>query len=653
MNWQKLPEELKRLKQWCITGAGADKSPHVAEGDSLHRVSVHDLQRLHTFEDACALGKKYGRNIGFMLTKHDGFCCIDLDIKDANSKDKKGNPYPVSEWTTQGDLNRYLDIIHEFDTYAEFSQSGKGVHLWVNGNIGKGVRRDGVEIYSQERFIICTGDCFTSMQFGIKDGIVAAAALNPRSKPINSAKGEVLSTMLTQMPSASMETELIEVGEEISDAEVLHQAISSKHGEKFQSLQKGEWQQLDYPSQSEADMALMAMLVLHSKSNEQCRRLFRASALGKRKKANRNDYLDGMLRVLRNPSTIVQAPISTISSSAIHLLTEDEVLGLPMPRWRIKHLVPEQGLVSIYGAPGSGKSFLALHLAAAIGGYGSFFGYKVYPCPVIYAVLEGPGGFGNRIRAYRMAFNRKLGNVRFFKDAINLRTTESRKQLIAAIKRTGYCNGVLIIDTLAASSPGIDENTSTDMGALIEGFKELQQALGGCVVIIHHSGKDRDRGLRGWSGLLAALDVVIEVANTGTCREFTVTKSKDGESGIKQLLDLRTVDVGLDEDNEPVTSCVIEQLCIKTQIEDARNTLLMLVEEYYRKGVHISPARNSPGRADKILRGDDRYKQLKLKNVETCKILDALVKDNLLYIDEVRTPNANTKNIYIPKSEVS
>src|SRR3546814_20953047 len=52
--------------------------------------------------------------------------------------------------------------MQSFDSYTEKSKSGKGFHTWIRGKIGRGYRRDGVEVYSQERFIISTGDVVLS-----------------------------------------------------------------------------------------------------------------------------------------------------------------------------------------------------------------------------------------------------------------------------------------------------------------------------------------------------------------------------------------------------------------------------------------------------------------------------------------------------------
>ena len=115
-----------------------------------------------------------------------------------------------------------------------------------------------------------------------------------------------------------------------------------------------------------------------------------------------------------------------------------------------------------------------------------------------------------------------------------------------------------IIDTLNASAPGADENASEDMGRIIDGAKRLQAAIGGVVVLVHHTGKDSTRGLRGHSSLFAALDAAIEVQRDGDARSWKLAKSKDGADGEFVPFRLRVVELGEDDDGEPVTSCVVE-----------------------------------------------------------------------------------------------
>jgi hypothetical protein len=95
------------------------------------------------------------------------------------------------------------------------------------------------------------------------------------------------------------------------------------------------------------------------------------------------------------------------------------------------------------------------------------------------------------------------------------------------------------------------------MGEVIGALKDIQAELGGVVIAVHHSGKDPLKGLRGHSSLLAALDCVVEVTRQEERREWKLSKSKDGEDGQAHPFTLEVVELGLDGDGWPVTSCAI------------------------------------------------------------------------------------------------
>ena len=97
--------------------------------------------------------------------------------------------------------------------------------------------------------------------------------------------------------------------------------------------------------------------------------------------------------------------------------------------------------------------------------------------------------------------------------------------LAESIAAAGAVGGVVCIDTLNRAAPGADENSSQDMGLIIEAAKALQMALGGLVLLVHHTGKDAGKGLRGHSSLFAALDAAIEVSRDGDSRAWAVAKT--------------------------------------------------------------------------------------------------------------------------------
>ncbi|MGL1833072.1 AAA family ATPase [Rhodocyclaceae bacterium SMB388] len=265
-----------------------------------------------------------------------------------------------------------------------------------------------------------------------------------------------------------------------------------------------------------------------------------------------NDYaaahdLDGLAELLKTERTPPQR---------FQLMTPAELASLPPVRWRVRGVLPLDGIAAIYGPPASGKSFLALDLLAAIAAGRPWFAYSVKPAPVLYIALEGEHGISQRVRAHQ-ARHGTADRMRFLAAPLDLRQPQDRADIIGAAHAAGLAGGVLCVDTLAASAPGMDENTSADMGAVIAGLKALQAELGGCVLAVHHTGKDATKGLRGHSSLLGALDCAIEVTRTDDRREWKTTKAKDGADGEGHPFRLEVVELGDDEDGEPITSCVV------------------------------------------------------------------------------------------------
>jgi hypothetical protein len=246
----------------------------------------------------------------------------------------------------------------------------------------------------------------------------------------------------------------------------------------------------------------------------------------------------------------------TIPASPYTFLTTEQLRSLPPTKWRVKGLFPDKGLASIYGPSGSGKSFLALDLMAAIVLGTGFYGSKTNHCPVVYVALEGTGGIAKRVEAYETHHNIKLPNTfRIVTEMLSLFTSEA-EIFAEAINQEGLNEGVIVIDTLAQSAPGSDENSSADMGRIISNAQLLQRETNGLVVLIHHTGKDASRGARGHSSLFASLDAAIEVKRPASGREWHRAKVKDGEDGVVTSFRLEHVLLGTDEDGDDISSCV-------------------------------------------------------------------------------------------------
>lgn len=240
--------------------------------------------------------------------------------------------------------------------------------------------------------------------------------------------------------------------------------------------------------------------------------------------------------------------------SRYRLLTADELRNMPSLDWRVRGVLPTVGVAALYGPSTAGKSFLALDLAAAIAEGQKWFGLRVKAAPVVYAALEGEAGIKLRAQAWEVHRGRPLPEkLRLMLQPFKLTEPEDVSDLAAVVPH----GAVVFLDTLNRAAPTSDENSSKDMGEILEAAKRLQATTGGLVTLVHHTGKDATKGLRGHSSLFAALDAAIEVSRNGERRIWQPPKVKDGKDGEAYPFRLQVETLGIDEYGDPITSCVV------------------------------------------------------------------------------------------------
>ncbi len=245
-----IPDELKRQKTWVgyvlkPNGKRSDKIPmNVMTGKPA---KSNDPETWTDFEtdEGLAIQRGYS-GIGFMFQPP--YVGVDLDhcIKD-------GVIAPHA-----------LAILKTLNSYSELSPSGTGIHIICKGEIkqARKVSKIGLEIYTKGRFFTVTGN------------------------------------RLQEYPAeiASRTDELKEIFSRYVDTdkanEILDVISKSQDADKFQKLYSGQWQN-DYPSQSEADLALCNKLAFWTgKDPERMDSLFRKSGL-MRSKWNEKHFSDG------------------------------------------------------------------------------------------------------------------------------------------------------------------------------------------------------------------------------------------------------------------------------------------------------------------------------------------------------------------------
>lgn len=234
----------------------------------------------------------------------------------------------------------------------------------------------------------------------------------------------------------------------------------------------------------------------------------------------------------------------------------------------VKHWIFEGQLSVIYGPPGAGKTFLALDNALHIARGWPWFEREVKRGVVIYMALEGISGISKRAEAWCKHHGVELNSlpIVFAEGMLDIRNDKRALADIAdegerAAERFGLPVRMIVIDTLARAMGGGDENSASDMGALVNAADLLRMRTGAHLCLIHHEGKDKSRGMRGSSSLLGAVDTAIVVGQNagGPARiEAKLTKQKEGECQRPLRYTLETVSLDRsDEDGDPITSAVV------------------------------------------------------------------------------------------------
>ena len=393
--WSRIPLELRERPQWCL--AGPDKRPLTVDG---WPASVTNANTWTDFEAASQSAALQGLNIGYIQTAEDPFSCIDIDVKDTTSPE---------------DMERFEAIIEQLDSYTERSQSGKGFHIWVCGKIGQGRRRDGIEVYSQERFMICTGNV-------------------ERERPIAERRALLVNMIAQMAPDVRHGEPLTDRPDLDSDAEIVDRALAAKNGKNFAALYNGDFQQIGHTDHSRADMALIAMLAFYTRNNEQLKRLFLQSALGQRDKSQkRKDYVDRTIRAVRvaqaeGPTVEhgMEMALAIISGALAKYLApmatptpDDNGLNL-LNRLNIDWttgadaevpdivdgLVADEDVTLLGGHGGVGKGFVALQMACAIALGEPILGCETRKSRVLYYSAEdGRKRMTRRLRSIVSTFD--------------------------------------------------------------------------------------------------------------------------------------------------------------------------------------------------------------------------------------------------------
>lgn len=235
--YSKIPNELKNLKQWCIYKLVWDeqRQKHTKipfDAYTGQNAKSNDETTWSDYQTACESIEKFNATgLGFFFKAP--YFGIDID-------------------NAEGEIQRYLagdiesNMIYEFiesmKSYAEYSQSGNGIHIIARGKLPTGRRRKGdVEMYDSGRFFVMTGNIASDYTNISEPSKTSVERLYKRYV----GESKVIDFKPTGVDGPTIDLPI---------NDIISKAIASKNGGRFKAFIEGGWEPF-YDSHSEADMA--------------------------------------------------------------------------------------------------------------------------------------------------------------------------------------------------------------------------------------------------------------------------------------------------------------------------------------------------------------------------------------------------------------
>lgn len=574
-----LPKELREIKAWLIWRyeqfegeTKPRKIPYWFDGTRRHgkQGGPVDRERLTVFGVAREFAVRLGYDgVGFAPLDGCGYTFLDFD----NCVGPDGSLPPEIEQIAAR-------------TYAEYSPSGKGVRIALKGNLGnrKSISTPdqyGFETFSTSGYVTFTGNILDICDLTVGPNHIAEVDDHVRNlceKRFGCAQPEADvdpdDFMIGHEPRLGLSVERMEelvnqldpdMGREpwIKVGMALHHECDgddtgfeiwddwSSGGATYPGTEglRKDWDSFERRSGQRRRQVTFATIMWMVKERQKGTTILDADEL--------RNLVDGDLGKLPQSNGVCtpegfagKFPVYAAGDPQLHKNGE----------WFVKSVIPKADIIVLYGASGSGKSFIAYDIAAAIARGVPWQSHRVHKAKVVIIAAEGAGGVGKRFQAYCKHHGISLNDLDL--GIINVPPDLIKEGDVAELAKSLMIVGaeLLVIDTFAQVTPGANENSSEDMGRALANIRILSEVTGATALVVHHAGKDATRGARGWSGIKAAADAELEVTRTDDRGLLKITKMKDGDDGLVWGFRLQPIDLGFDDDGDTETSCVVEYL---------------------------------------------------------------------------------------------
>lgn len=225
----------------------------------------------------------------------------------------------------------------------------------------------------------------------------------------------------------------------------------------------------------------------------------------------------------------------------------------------VKGLIGRARQATCIAEPGVGKTFLMYRLACHGTAGRPWYGHRVRKGAWLWLGLEGEAGLELRTAAHLKAgVLEKDAPLALVTVPVDLVTQADAiiETALASARDRGEKPSVVVVDTLSRALAGQDENSSEVMTAAVRAGDRIRAETGAAVVFVHHPNKSGSGAGRGHSSLYGAVDLELHLTRNGEDRRAIVKKNRDGQEGTEYPFRLDVVNLGVDDEGDPITSCV-------------------------------------------------------------------------------------------------
>lgn len=221
--------------------------------------------------------------------------------------------------------------------------------------------------------------------------------------------------------------------------------------------------------------------------------------------------------------------------------------SIPAPEFIVEGWIEDRALSAMIGPSGVGKSAVVLDMVCSIAMGIPWQGKATKKSRVLYIAGEGGAGAAQRIKSWETEHNLNVGeDVFMITEAVLIGSSDKDLWNWLADQVKALEIRLVVFDTLARMSLGLEENSASDMGNAVARFDRLRRDADTGVMVVHHTARGQSHG-RGSTAILGALDSEVlisepdddeEGGGPGKAIAATVTKQKNARDGEELLLTL-------------------------------------------------------------------------------------------------------------------